>query len=220
MGAIALPKQTFFNLSEEKRGRIIGCALAEFADKGYKQASISRIVEAAEIAKGSFYQYFEDKDDLYVHIVVTQIGEPKLGIINREAERLNEMKMGDYIRHLAMTQLDALTAQPELIKISFDLMGMPPNEPVLQKVMKNFDGSFNSHALNIIQRKIDQGEIDSRVDPHLLSFMLTGIEQYEYHLFHSGAFIHIDGDLINKLVDNLNFILTNGIYTQAGKPVD
>ncbi len=63
-----MPKQTFLNLPEEKRARIVDVALTEFAEKGYTGASITGIVAAAGIAKGSFYQYFEDKDDLYAHI--------------------------------------------------------------------------------------------------------------------------------------------------------
>ena len=40
----------------------------EFAENDYANVSISRIVTNAGIAKGSFYQYFEDKDDLYSYL--------------------------------------------------------------------------------------------------------------------------------------------------------
>ena len=64
-----MPKETFFNLPEAKRQRIIDLALAEFAEKDYDTASISRIVSQAGIAKGSFYQYFENKEDLYTYLL-------------------------------------------------------------------------------------------------------------------------------------------------------
>ncbi len=65
-----MPKQTFFNLEPERREGVIAAAVEEFArHPPYEQASLSRIVESCGIAKGSMYQYFEDKLDLYLYIV-------------------------------------------------------------------------------------------------------------------------------------------------------
>ena len=58
-----MPKETFFNLPEEKREAILDIVIKEFSDNDYKNVSVSRIVKRAGIAKGSFYQYFEDKKD-------------------------------------------------------------------------------------------------------------------------------------------------------------
>lgn len=64
-----MPKQTFFNLEEEKRQNIIRSAVEEFAGFPYERASLSQIVAKAGISKGSMYQYFQDKLDLYLYIV-------------------------------------------------------------------------------------------------------------------------------------------------------
>lgn len=61
--------QTFFNLPEEKRQRIVDSAIDEFISRPYEKTSINRIVAAARIPKGSFYQYFDSKDDLYAYCV-------------------------------------------------------------------------------------------------------------------------------------------------------
>ncbi len=53
-----MPQATFFNLPEEKRQKILECALDEFAAHDYDSASVSKIVAKAGIAKGSLYQYF------------------------------------------------------------------------------------------------------------------------------------------------------------------
>mgnify|MGYP002773145404 FL=1 len=62
-----MPKETFFKLSEEKRRRILGAAGEEFTTVPYSEASINRIVKNAQIPRGSFYQYFEDKEDLFFY---------------------------------------------------------------------------------------------------------------------------------------------------------
>ena len=56
---------TFERLPEEKRNRILQAARAEFIRYPYEKTSINRILAEAEVPKGSFYQYFDDKSDLF-----------------------------------------------------------------------------------------------------------------------------------------------------------
>ncbi len=60
---------TFLNLSEEKKERIINAALEEFSLQSFSDASITNIVKKAEISRGSFYQYFGNKENLYNYLV-------------------------------------------------------------------------------------------------------------------------------------------------------
>lgn len=62
-----MPKETFFHLSDEKQQRIMKAAKKEFSRAPLGEASIAQIIKDADIPRGSFYQYFEDKDDLYFY---------------------------------------------------------------------------------------------------------------------------------------------------------
>lgn len=64
-----MPHQTFNNLSKQKQSRIFQSGFKEFSMNNYYNASINRIVNDAQIPKGSFYQYFIDKDDFYWYII-------------------------------------------------------------------------------------------------------------------------------------------------------
>ncbi len=68
-GGIAVPSSTFFNLPDAKRQKLLTCARAEFSRVPYAEASINRIIKAAGIPRGSFYMYFEDKGDLFRHLL-------------------------------------------------------------------------------------------------------------------------------------------------------
>ena len=68
-----MPKQTFLNLPEEKRNTIITAAINEFAEYGLENASTNRIVANSGISKGSFYQYFEDKQDVFMYLLTVVI---------------------------------------------------------------------------------------------------------------------------------------------------
>jgi len=72
-----MPKQTFYDLCEEKKARIIDMALEEFSSKTFSQASLNRIIKSAGIPKGSFYQYFENKEDLYLYLIEMASDESK-----------------------------------------------------------------------------------------------------------------------------------------------
>lgn len=60
---------TFQNLKPEKKQIIIEAALDEFTELPFNEASITSIVKKAGISRGSFYQYFESKENLYRYLV-------------------------------------------------------------------------------------------------------------------------------------------------------
>lgn len=64
-----MPKGTFFNLSPAKRERLLQAAVNEFARKPCGEVSINRIIREAEIPRGSFYQYFYGKTDLFQYVL-------------------------------------------------------------------------------------------------------------------------------------------------------
>ncbi len=53
---------------DTKRTAMMQAAIGVFADKGYHSATIREIVSAANVAIGTFYFYFPDKETLFVHL--------------------------------------------------------------------------------------------------------------------------------------------------------
>lgn len=81
-----MPTQTFYNLSEGKRQRLIDAAIDEFTVRTLREASITNIIKQADIPRGSFYQYFEDLDDLFFYLVkrfVVNLSEQTLSIFEK-----------------------------------------------------------------------------------------------------------------------------------------
>lgn len=83
-----MPTDTFMKLSEEKKDKIIIAAKKEFARVPLEEASIKNIVENAAIARGSFYQYFESKEDLLTYIMHSHM-EKVEEIIKKTIEKSN-----------------------------------------------------------------------------------------------------------------------------------
>ncbi len=71
------PLKTFDNLSRGKQERITRVAVEEFSEKGYAGASINAMVRRLGIAKGSIFQYFGDKQGLFLFVFNTAMEKVK-----------------------------------------------------------------------------------------------------------------------------------------------
>lgn len=83
-----MPTETFMKLPEDKKEKIIRAAKKEFSRVPFEETSIKNIVQEAEIARGSFYQYFESKEDLLRYMME----EDKEKLDNYIREKLKETK--------------------------------------------------------------------------------------------------------------------------------
>jgi AcrR family transcriptional regulator len=63
-----VPSDTWWNLPDPKRQRVLEAAMAEFGRRGFSSGSLNVIARDAEVAKGSLFQYFEDKLDLFTFV--------------------------------------------------------------------------------------------------------------------------------------------------------
>src|SRR6266536_6192830 len=63
-----MPRATWANLDAERRGRVLHAAMAEFGRHGYSGGSLNVIAREAGVAKGSLFQYFDDKFDFFAHV--------------------------------------------------------------------------------------------------------------------------------------------------------
>ncbi|GAA2111657.1 TetR/AcrR family transcriptional regulator [Actinomadura alba] len=63
-----MPTSTWFRLNVAKRERILNAAMREFGEHGFSTGSLNTIAREAEIAKGSLFQYFTDKQEFFAYV--------------------------------------------------------------------------------------------------------------------------------------------------------
>ena len=83
-----MPTETFYKLAKDKQEKIINSAKKEFSRVPFSETSIKNIVEEARIARGSFYQYFDTKEDLLSYIMKEYL-EKLNGIMEKTIEKSN-----------------------------------------------------------------------------------------------------------------------------------
>ncbi len=64
-----MPKETFQNLSVEKKAHIEQILLENFYNRHVSQVKVSEIVEAMQMSRGAFYKYFQDLEDAYTYLI-------------------------------------------------------------------------------------------------------------------------------------------------------
>lgn len=72
-----MPTERFLHLSESKKALIREAAIKEFSRVPIEKVSINKIVQNADISRGSFYTYFEDKEDLLGYIFEEFVNQVK-----------------------------------------------------------------------------------------------------------------------------------------------
>ncbi len=76
-----MPAQTFFDLPDSKRQRVTEEAIVEFSERSFNDASLCAVVRRLGIAKGSIYQYFDDKLDLYRWLLTEEVPRRKRAFV-------------------------------------------------------------------------------------------------------------------------------------------
>lgn len=110
-----MPTERFYRLPEAKKQVIRQAAIKEFARVPFDKASINQIIQNADISRGSFYTYFEDKQD-----VVRYIFEDSARLMKECCEKELENNDGDFFGMLEWLfdfMIHQLTESKEMVEL-------------------------------------------------------------------------------------------------------
>ncbi|AKI97786.1 TetR/AcrR family transcriptional regulator [Kosmotoga pacifica] len=166
-----MPKDTFFNLPEDKRKRIIQGAIELFSSKAYHAVSVNQLVKATGIPKGSFYQYFEDKRDLFRYLIQL--------IYADKVERLHGVfsdgtGLFDLLRAMAREAVAFAKDNPKYTAIANRLMA---DSELKKEILADFAPESNSFMEELILRSYERGELKTELEPEVLARIIMAVFQ-------------------------------------------
>jgi len=145
---------------EEKQRQILGAAMSVFARYGYQRASIEQIAEAAGIAKGSLYQYFKNKEELFFMLFEFSAEQAMQAVI--ELEQNND-------RHAVLIVEDILLAialsweeDENLIPLTLEFWSVCGVEQTRQRFTERFQVMYQEmrkHIVGILKHGRAKGEV-------------------------------------------------------------
>ncbi len=163
-----MPQPTFFNLPEEKRQKILDCALEEFAAHDYDSASVSKIVARAGIAKGSLYQYFADKSDLHAYLL--ELAAQKKAEL-MAAARPPGSNLFDNLRWLFEEMARFELLYPQLAKVGY--RAAYGKSPLPETVIARGRQATMQYFTQLIEQGKLRGEIRAEIDPSAAAFIFA-----------------------------------------------
>ncbi|TNE92626.1 MAG: TetR/AcrR family transcriptional regulator [Deltaproteobacteria bacterium] len=155
-----MPSETFFNLPTDKRERFVQVAAAEFAAHPYDSASITRIVRELGIAKGSVYQYFADKLDLFLFLL-DEAGRRKLAAIGPLS--LDGLDVFERLARMYAAGLALYRDEPVWAALSLRLTE-PSREPRLEAMRAELASRSRDGMRTLLAEARDAGQLRHDVD--------------------------------------------------------
>lgn len=207
-----MPKKTFLNLPDDKRNLVISAAVHEFSKNNYNTASINQICKNSNIPKGSFYQYFTDKLDLYVYIMTLAIKE-KIRFFSAVTEEFNTLTLLEQFRLLFLKGMEFARKHPLYAALG-EQFSNENDESAKSAVIKEGEKLSESLFIQMIENAKKKGEINRSVDSFALSLLLqslnNAVNKYMLNKFGNVNYEHNEED-INSFVDSLLGIIYYGI---------
>lgn len=214
-----MPKQTFFNLTEDKKSRILDAAIAELGSKPFEKVSVAEIIEKADIPRGSFYQYFEDLKDLYRYVLQVT-GEEKMCYMQHVMGQMADWDVFKIIRELYLAGLKFAAENPRLAAVGNYYFR--EDLSLKLEIFPDMEDRGREFFEAILVKGRERGEIDPDVDIPMASFILYNLT-YDITDYFFGKTGVSDGLLSHqedylKLADKMLYIIEVGLRNRKKEP--
>ena len=150
----------------ENRAALLKAARSVFAEIGYNAAGVRDIVRRTDLASGTFYNYFKDKEEIFSAVIAEMSGE----LLARHREgRARATTAEEFIRRHCSTYLYYVAEDPEIL--AFGRNNVTPIRNLFDKPdLRHLADAFAVDIQSAIERSILP-----RVDVAYLMAAITGI---------------------------------------------
>ncbi|MCF7924330.1 MAG: TetR/AcrR family transcriptional regulator [Candidatus Izimaplasma sp.] len=167
-----MPTDTFYNLNKEKKDRILNAAIFEFSNKIYEQVNLSDIIKKAKIPRGSFYQYFKDKEDLYLYLI-SVIRETKINYLSSSLINDEDIPFLDLVKIMFEDGINFAINHPKYVMI-LDLLLNNKNQ-LYEKLMKDNIKIAKKIYKEMIDKDKKLGRINKDIDTEVFAEIIVNL---------------------------------------------
>lgn len=167
----------------ERRAHILESAIRTFSAKGYHQTSIADIVDAAGVARGTFYLYFESKSAVFLALLdelLTHLRANVVGVDATPGAAPIPMQLLEIVRRVLRTMLEKRALADILFREAIGL-----DADVDQK-LRDFYGSLHRFLIKALLIGQQSGVVRATIDVDVTATCILGsikqvLEQYLVH---------------------------------------
>jgi AcrR family transcriptional regulator len=170
MNSTSTSTNKFEQLADLKQKSIIDASVNEFANNGFKNASVNKIVEEAGISKGSLFNYFKSKNLLFDHIYQIALREVKTYL----AKVRDESKNDDFFTRFSKiinSGIAFINKHPRLAKIYFRLLNSD-DSPHGKVIVQKLHSEAIRYLTQFVETGIERNELRSELNPTTVAFLM------------------------------------------------
>lgn len=167
-----MPTSTFHNLPDAKRERIVAAAVEVFAAAPYARAHLDDVARKADVSKGSLYQYFAGKADLYGWLVTGHLAARKVAAITAEAPG-PDASVWDVFEQAVYSGVRFAVREPLLTRLGLRFHQDQSLEPALRTLAVETKAAGRAWVVGQLERGVSRGEIRPDVDLNVASGFLA-----------------------------------------------
>ncbi|KZD05504.1 TetR/AcrR family transcriptional regulator [Oceanibaculum pacificum] len=156
--------------SEETRQALFQAAAEMVGEHGYAEASISRITARAKVAQGTFYNYFESRQDLFDQLLPA-LGEKMLAYIRG---RMGDTTGPEREERRIRAYFDFLQEYPEFYRILYEAETLAPTAH-----KQHIEATAGGYT-RALERSWERGEMPDfeRRELEVIAYMLLAARGY------------------------------------------
>jgi AcrR family transcriptional regulator len=138
--------------SAEMRERLFHAAVRLFAEKGFAETTVEDITNAADVGKGTFFNYFPSKEHILIAFSETQLGRMEQFV---ETARNGKEPIREHFRRLSQQVTAGQAKKPEMVRA---LLQANLSSPTVRDVMRKKNAYGEKLVSELIQIGQDRGE--------------------------------------------------------------
>ena len=150
----------------ETRLRLFRCALQLFAERGFPSVTVEDITEAADVGKGTFFNYFESKDHVLGVMAEIQLGKVREAVTLAES---GKQAIHSVLHRLFLRVAEEPGRSPDLARAL--ISSFLASERVRGLIERNMSEGRKMIA-QIVAAGQKRGEIDSRLKKEKVALQL------------------------------------------------
>lgn len=188
-----------------KYTQIIEAAVQIIAENGYHASQVSKIASKANVADGTIYLYFKNKEDILISVFKEKMGSFIEKIENKTSQKVTA---SDKLLALIEMHYQQLSASPYLAIVT--QLELRQSKPELRNEINNVLKSYLDIIDSIIEQGIEEGDIRHDINPRLLRQMIFGTldETVTTWVMKSQRYT------LSDQAKEVHQLITNGIFTK------
>ncbi len=154
----------------QRRRQILDSSLRVFAQKGYWRTSISDLVEAAGVARGTFYLYFESKSAVFLDMLDELLGWVEGAVSG--VDPTHETSIQDQLVEILARVLETLSDNRPLTRIIFrEAVGL---DQEVEQRLRRFDEQIRTYLMHTLSLGEQFSAVRENLDTRIVAACLMG----------------------------------------------